>query len=803
MLFIYSLLFSVICNLSDNTSSCALQGLRSINAPANEAPVVAIFRDDHVATIEIDYDPSAWDGGQIWSVGTDGLDHSGYLITWWPDAEEADDIILGLGCSESKSSGRLTSASEQEPFKMVTANRVVQLQPIANDVKYHVKVEKINGLGKICSPATQQSFQGGDGARVEGLRQDMTFFDDFNLAAGLPDELKWNTAMTPQVDPRFNLFFINPQCHGHSMTGTLNGSPGDKSQVAQRPRKSILIEESDPRRIVFDMDGIFSPRSVWYLDLNPVKTDLSGHMSFFDSDGDKGLPADILRLRSARNELSVHLINTKGESFKVANVDLADFGRKLTTNVRRSFEVLVSTEGIEVKVDTTTVISEVFDEGAFKAGVYDILWSVIGYNTSKSDNPYFLSHWDNFGFDGPDVEENIVYNYVTRIKGTDKQKFNANSNASPTFNINVPDDIKPIVEGVKNEVWLVFTYMYNDYSTLSIQEGDHFLFNGQSFPLPAPYNNSDPVDPSLVGAFGSPISNRIKIGEVNQNGTSPLNIGDNTIQFLGHNGGIMNLHLEVVCPKESPLSSYTPPSQIHPYDLHHDLPQLGTPASIIHIDNESYEEIDGVKNGPVISGQVPVEILIGNESWANWAPGSLRFPALGAHLWSNGSTPGFSKVDLYIRPFGLDSIEKVSIATLNTNEDAPSPQLRYEFMVDTEEIADGMYELSVEAIQSDGRKSHPAYDGFAWRWDAEDLSGAYEPILITISNGAIPEYIFQGIQDSSWGNSGNWETGKVPPLFYNGNIMVNSSCEVPSGYNLQLGSEVNLKISSGNTLNIK
>ena len=38
------------------------------------------------------------------------------------------------------------------------------------------------------------------------------------------------------------------------------------------------------------------------------------------------------------------------------------------------------------------------------------------------DSPYFLSHWDNFGFDGPDVEPYIVHNYVSRIDSTDYQK---------------------------------------------------------------------------------------------------------------------------------------------------------------------------------------------------------------------------------------------------------------------------------------------------------------------------------------------------------------------------------------------
>ena len=58
---------------------------------------------------------------------------------------------------------------------MVTPNRVAQIQPIANDVTYHVRVEKLNGLGQVCSPATELSFLGGDATRVNALRNSMTF----------------------------------------------------------------------------------------------------------------------------------------------------------------------------------------------------------------------------------------------------------------------------------------------------------------------------------------------------------------------------------------------------------------------------------------------------------------------------------------------------------------------------------------------------------------------------------------------------------------------------------------------------
>src|SRR5690606_894280 len=100
------------------------------------------------------------------------------------------------------------------------------------------------------------------------------------------------------TDPRFNLFFINDQLHAHTLHGTRVDNTGDRSQTSQRFRKALRIENGVRRRIVFDMDSPLSPRSVWYLDLNPVQTDVTGHADFFDEDGALGLPAGMLRLRA-------------------------------------------------------------------------------------------------------------------------------------------------------------------------------------------------------------------------------------------------------------------------------------------------------------------------------------------------------------------------------------------------------------------------------------------------------------------------------------------------------------------------
>ncbi|MFZ1787169.1 MAG: hypothetical protein WAT92_02620 [Saprospiraceae bacterium] len=771
--------------------------MKDLMAQLSPAPVITIRRDDHVATIEMDYNAFAGWGGQLWNVSDDGLDPVGYLVKWWPNASA--NVVPSMGCSSSNSTGTPTIATESNPHQLVTPNPITQIQPIANNVLYHVKVEKINSLGQVCSPATELTFMGGDETRVNDLRTTMTFFDDFNWQMGPADELKWNNAMVPQTDPRFNLFFINAQCHSHTLNGTYNEGAGDKSEVAQRPRKPILIENGVRRRIVFDMDGIFSGRSVWYLDLNPVKTDLTGHLSFFDFDGDQGLPADVFRIKANGHSLSVSLIDGQGASYKIGEAHLPDFGRAMSTNVRRFFDVRLGTDGVEIFVDSVSVINVPFSPGAFKPGVYDLLWSTVGYNTSKDDVPYFLSHWDNFGFDGPNVEPFIVHNYVTQIMGTDLQHASSWNNQNPTFMVHVPDDIRPVVPGVKNEVYLVFSYLKNDYSSFNIEPGDHLLFNGVSFPLPEGGNNSSV--PGLVDYSGSPISNRIKIGEVMQGGVSPVHIGHNEIQFFASNTGIVNLHIEVFCPESAPPPPYTQPSAMHHVVHHHALPKTGPAAKIVFIDEEEWSYDANNEVGPTLSNIVPVEVLVGNGNWANWAPNWLNIPATSAEQWTTGSTNGIKKIELFIRAKGSTENPGQLLTSLNTSQDVPAPQIRYTFQVDTRTIPNGDYDLFFRATANDGTSSHPAYSGFGFEWDVSELSGAYAGIPITIVN--VPGYVFKGTNGPLWTQSTNWESGIIPPSNYTGQIVIDADCEVPATSGLHLAPGAIILINANKKMTVK
>jgi hypothetical protein len=702
-------------------------------------PVVRIFRDDRVATLEMDYNAdNPW--GQFWTVGTDGRSDAGFRVTWWPDgASPAAMVSMGAcgGCNGA--CGMAMVPAEAVAKTLVTPSRRVQLQPLANGAVYHVRVERLNALGEITSGAYETTFNGGDGTRVAALRAAMTYFDDFNLPEGPADEKLWNNAHSTSTDPRYNLFFINAQFHAHTLNGTQTSGPhvGDKSQSAQRFRKPILLEAGVRRRIVFDMDSPLSPRSVWYLDLNPIARDLTGHADFFDDDGAKGLPAGVVRLRCQGQFFSVHLIGDDGASLKVASVDMETAGVQAIPNVRRAFDVRLGTEGVEVFIDGKRVIEKAFDAGAVRPGVYELLWSSIGYNSSKDNNPYFLVHWDNFGFDGPVVDAREVHNYVTQIAGDDYQKSSRGSSAFPTFTVKIPDDSRPVVGNATAEAWLVCTYQQGDFSTYSLMPGDHVLVNGVSFSLPDRVNNSAPQDPALLDWGGSPHTSRIKLGDIVQGGSSPLRVGDNSVQFFADNVGLSNVHIEIFYPPGS-APTYTPPAAIHRFPMHSELPQLGPPARLAFIGTTEISAGNAAIAAPevihAVSGTTRVEVIAGGEPWAGWAPDLMVTPARSAELWSSGGTAGIKLVELFLRPKGGGPETSQRIAVLTTQRDAPAPLLRHVFEIDTRRIANGEYELFVLATGANGVKSHPPYDGSAFYWDSSEWAGAYYPVNIRVTN---------------------------------------------------------------------
>jgi hypothetical protein len=711
------------------------------------APVVVVLRDDRVATLEMDYNAeSPW--GQFWTMSGSPADDAGFLVTWWPALPPAHaEPARLLGGNDSGGSclnpdhlnAPLLGKSMNLPPGarwLVTGNRRVQIQPLQNGVAYHLRVERINALGEISSLPALLDFDGGDGARVAALRSSLTYFDDFNLPLGAADARLWNHAASTSTDPRFNLFFINDQYHAHTLQGTRADPTGDKSQTAQRFRKQLRIEPGVRRRIVFDMDMPLSPRSVWYLDLNPVLTEMTGHASFFDEDGALGLPAGILRLRAQYQDFSVSLVDLQGASHRLAVANLENLGRQAVSNVRRHFDVRVGTDGIQVFIDGRSVIDTGYAPYAFAAGDYELLWVGFGYNTTKDSNPYYLVHWDNFGFDGPVVDARSVHDYVTRIEGTDYQKSSHWDAFYPTFTVQIPDALQPTVAGATAEAWLVFTYQMGDYSTLTILPTDHVTVNGGAqHPLPQPPNNSSPPDPDLAG-WGMPHTMRIKLGDIVQGGASPLLVGPNSFNFHAHNSGILNVHVEVLYPPGS-APNYTPPAAIHHFPLHGELPRVGPPARLQNVDGTEIGGEHLLDANPVahvdVSGQVALNIEVGNRSWAGWAPQLMHVPVQSTEIWSTGGTAGIAQIEVFLRPLGGSGLG-TRVLHLATARDAPAPQARYALAFDSTAFPNGDYELFVQATTPSGLKSHPSYGDEMHHFDASALSGAYYPIRIRIQN---------------------------------------------------------------------
>lgn len=712
--------------------------------PLEPAPMVSILRDDRVATLEIDYDAeNAW--GQWWTMDGSGADAAGFRVSWWPADAAAGFVgsqaLPVVASARDGSSGCLAAhapaASPAGDLRwLVTANRRVQLQPLANDAPYVVRIERIDALGRIISQPRLLEFDGGDGTRVAALRAELTHFDDFNLPLGAADETLWNNATVTSTDARFNLFFINDQYHAHTLQGTRVDNTGDRSQTSQRFRKALRIEPGQRRRIVFDMDSPLSPRSVWYLDLNPVRTDLTGHADFFDSEGATGLPAGMLRLRAQFQTFSVSLVGMDGASHRIAEVDMEAAGRQAVSNVRRAFEVHVGTDGIDVSIDGREVIDATFAPHTLAAGDYEPLWIGFGYNTPKDGVPYYLLHWDNFGFDGPVVEPRTVHNYVTRIAGTDYRKANRGNGEIPSFTIAVPDDLRPVTPGATAEAWLVFTYQMGDYSNFALADGDHVEVNGgATFPLPERVNNSVPENPDLL-AWGLPYTVRLKLGDLVQGGASPLVTGDNTFRFFAENTGLLNVHVEAFYPQGS-APAYTPPSAIHPFPLHTDLPRLGLPARFARIGGTEVGEAHRLtaesRERIAVGDAVPLEFVVGNHSYANWAPELMVFPVQSTEVWSTGGTTGIAGIEVFLRASG-EAPPGQRVLALDTARDAPAPQGRYIRTLDLSGFAAGDYDLFVQATSPSGLKSHPSYGDETHVWDAADLSGAYYPIGITLED---------------------------------------------------------------------
>jgi hypothetical protein len=135
-----------------------------------------------------------------------------------------------------------------------------------------------------------------------------------------------------------------------------------------------------------------------------------------------------------------------------------------------------------------------------------------------------------------------------------------------------------------------------------------------------------------------------------------------------------------------------------------------------------------------VSGQAPLNIEVGNASWAGWAPQWMKVPVISDELFTTGGVAGIAKLEVFLRRVGTGTGPGELVLSLDTAVDAPAPQGRYLLNFDSRRFANGDYELFVQATTPSGLKSHPSYGDETHHFDLSVLSGAYYPMPIRIQN---------------------------------------------------------------------
>lgn len=692
--------------------ACQFDGF-SLQKSGTDAPDVKVYRDDHVATLELDYTP-----GNPWTpfdIGDDGLGAVGYRVIWWKS---------GSGANKNT---------------MVTSQRRVQIQPLINGANYSVRVDYVNRFGALVGDHSSGKFSGGDGQRVDRLREEMTgFFDDFNRPAGLPDELKWNTSFSKINDPDLQAFFINPQFHTHTLVGTPAFGFGDRGQTVHRIRNPMRLESGDVRRIVFDLDGALQRgRAIWYLDFLPEESEITSHFTAGGGSGFFGNPSSGIRFSLERQTAAVWTLNEAGEQILLQeNRELEFSGVQLFPNVRRAMEIHLSENHATMFIDGIPVLdTDLKGQAALEPRDYTVQWTAFAYNTMKVQMPYFLFHWDNFGFDGP-APEYVVHNYRSKIQGTDF--VHSGGFSEETVSVEIPDDLTSPIPGVVGEARLVFTRQMKDWEYAKWSVADSVTVGGVEYLIPEPESNTTPALPleSLVNVNAA-YSTYIPLGTVGVNGTTPLINGTNDVVFRAAGCGFHNVHIEVKYFRGTE-PEYTPPQDIHFAPVHHHFPKVGLPARITRIGNTAVDHSRWYMNEPEnfnqsVSGVVDVGVMVNGREF--YGPTTLWGDFVGSQMVASGKNPGIKKVELWLRPEGGNTSSAKLIGTVKTDRNVPAPQFIHQFEFDTREFRNGVYELSVVAEDSLGVLSIPDY-GSAGRQAGlpELLNGFHFPMHVTIRN---------------------------------------------------------------------
>lgn len=715
---------------------------RAVKLPL-PSPEIRVLSDDRVATVEMDYE--AGNPATHFELGEDRLGPVGYRVLWFevPEALRGIDAsvwtqLTGSFGGQGVPSSRSLLGSIDVSTK-VTALRRTQIQPLTNDTPWYVRVDYVNREGRLVGTPTGLVFDGGSGERVDRLRAEMTgFFDDFNRPEGLPDELNWNTTFSQTNDPAMQAFFINPQFHTHTLVGTPRHQLfGDRGQTTHRARNRLFIEDGQTRRIVFDIDGVqFASRAIWYLDLVQREIEMTSHVDVDGGQGLSGYPSPGIRFSLNGQEVAVYRFDEAGRQVLIAKNRRIDLdGVQALPNVRRAVEIRLDHNQVAMTMDGVTILDTPLGDGTLETGDYTVLWSAFGYNTMKVGMPYFLIHWDNFGFDGPPPASTVL-NYRAQIQGTDLVR--SNNHAPVSVTIPIPDDL---VAGnaAPGRARLVFVRQMDNWDYAQWSPEDTVNVNGVEFPVPEPVSDATPPLglTDLINSNAA-YSTFIDLGTVSSAGTSPVATGDNTVTFSAARCAFHNVHIEIEYPTGT-APAYTPPEAVHYAPVHRDFMKVGMPARISRIAGEAVDNNPWYSNflenfNRTISGVVDIDILVNADDVSD-NPARIASNYVSATLASAGENPGLRNVRVWIRPDGTDASAGTLLGFFDTTGAVAAPQFSGTVTLDTTAFPDGVYELSVIAEDSRGILSQPDFGGVGEQVDdASELSGFYYPLHVTIQN---------------------------------------------------------------------
>ena len=560
----------------------------------------------------------------------------------------------------------------------ITDHRVLQLQPLENGQPYVATVQSVDSYGNLSGLSAPISFTG-NSSRVDALRKQMTgFFDDFNTAAGAPDELKWNQAYSACNDPAFNSMFVNNQYHVHNSVSAKNC---DRSQSISRARSTFDFT-GRTGIISFDFDGA-QRRDQWYLDLVPDMLDITGQVSLFGNDN--FAPRNYLRFHQNGQDINIIWVDASGIERSIGTADGTTAtmpmwrGNDLIPNVRRHWRIEVSQTKATVYVNGHAVTTAPLSMPYSKAS---LLWNTLSYNTSKSNEPYVTVHWDNFGFDGP-ASSTDTHNYRVDGFGND---FKSLSASAATYTLNIPDSIA----GAK-AVRLHYTLQMGKDSWYRYDPSDNVVVNGQKLTML-----------EGKGWNGDAVTSINPYSIVQSLPVSAFKTGANTITFSCQSCGVLNIHAEFDFAKGT-APAYTQPGEL---PLPSDAGTVGPAATFVKIGAQeiaihgNIDEADAKKVYSV-GGSVPVVIAANGEIELN----------------ATGKNTGIVRVEMFL---DRKTIWRQDI------KNAPSLKLTYD--LDTLRIPNGRHELFFVAYGSSGQASIPDY------FEGHTYSGQYWPMLIDVYN---------------------------------------------------------------------